>query len=148
VIKHLLPVGFAASAAIGIAMIAGSVHADDSRFAPVYDILVENCGQCHRVGGASSWITDKPAAETNYAACLNLGDERAEHQCTTHGLLTEAPGPEIPAWVRPHQASSSEPYVQACDGDGSFHIGVSLPAKLSDDDCATFLGWIESGAEP
>ena len=138
-------------AILSIVVFPTTSKADDSSkspFEPVYQILKNQCGQCHHTGGASSWVVDLPPAADQYTACLEPADEAARHQCTTYRQLVEVPGPDIPAWIRPHEAAKSEPYVNACDAEASFHIGVSLPEKLPDSQCKTILEWIVSGANP
>jgi mono/diheme cytochrome c family protein len=125
--------------------VAGEPGAEESAFGPVFEMLNTHCGRCHRRGGASSWIVDMPPTANTYPACI--GVER-QYQCTTHLQLVEVPGADIPAWVRPEQAASSEPYLQACDAQGSYHVGVSLPAVLPDQECRRFLDWIIGGARP
>lgn len=117
-----------------------------SHFAPVYQILRNQCAGCHHVGGASSWVVDMSPTADKYSGCLVHADLHSRHQCTTHQQLVEVPGPGIPAWVRPEQAASSEPYVNACVTEESFHIGVSLPEKLPDQACKMIFDWITRGA--
>lgn len=126
-----------------VTLVVVTCQAAASEFAPVYEILQLRCGGCHRTGGASSWIVDMPAAD-RYPMCVQAS---AEFQCTTHQQLTEVPGPDIPAWVRPTEPRMSEPYVNACDTENSFHIGVSLPEKLPDAECRRLLDWITAGAK-
>ena len=117
--------------------------AEETAFGPIFEILNTHCGRCHRRGGASSWIVDTQPSANSYPACV--GVERQD-QCTTYLQLVEMPGPGIPAWIRPEEAAASEPYVQACDAQGSYHVGVSLPETLPDAECRRFLDWIVGGA--
>ena len=128
--------------------LAAAAHPEPSAFAPVYDLLVANCGNCHRSGGASSWRVDVAPETDVYPSCLRIADAATRARCTTHLQLTEVPGPDIPAWIRPDEADRSEPYVQACSEDESYHVGISLPSVLPQPDCAAFLVWIEAGARP
>jgi hypothetical protein len=126
---------------------AESVGADNSdAFKPVYQILKAHCGACHRQGGASSWTIDAPASSERYAQCLIHDDQQAIERCTTWHQLVDAPGPEIPAWVIAGQPGDSAPYVQACDPEQSYHLGVSLPKLLSPETCRIFAAWINQGA--
>ena len=115
-------------------------------FDAIYDLLAEHCGSCHVRGQADGpWSLDTPPAADFFPECLT---EPAEERlrCTTYHQLVDAPGPSIPAWIRPADGAASEPYAQACDPALSFHIGHNLPTALADVDCATFLDWIVSGA--
>ncbi|MGE0625870.1 MAG: hypothetical protein AB7I04_19655 [Pseudomonadales bacterium] len=112
----------------------------------IYELLSEHCGSCHVRGQADGpWSLDTPPSADAFPECLA---EPADEQlrCSTYHQLVDAPGPGIPAWIRPADGAASEPYAQACDPEASFHIGHSLPAALEDDECAAFLGWIEAGA--
>ena len=120
-----------------------SAGGDPSAFGAVYTILKNRCGHCHQVGGASSWVTDMPPTEQRFPHCTDAPNPL---MCSTHAQLTEAPGEEIPAWIRPHEAAMSEPYQQACNLSVSFHIGVSLPQVLPPEECSLFLDWITAGA--
>lgn len=132
---------------VGLSVMAQPGFGAGSPFAPVYQILRDQCGSCHHVGGASSWVIDMSPTVYKYSACLAHVDLRSQHQCTTHQQLVEVPGPGIPAWIRPQQAAKSEPYVNACVTEESFHIGVSLPEKLPDAACRMILDWIIDGAK-
>ena len=137
--------------AVAILVALSSVNevsfAAELHFAPVYQILRNQCGNCHHMGGASSWVIDMSPTTDKYSQCLAQANLAAQHQCTTHQQLVEVPGPDIPAWVRPQQAAKSEPYVNACVVEESFHIGVSLPEKLPDVSCRMILDWITAGAK-
>lgn len=143
--------------AVLVALIARvAVAADDSgvstavspsgQFLPVYALLSEHCGACHVQGVADGpWSLNTPPTLDRFPECLALS-ESDQLSCATYHQLVDEPAPGIPAWIRPREAASSEPYVQACDSTVSFHIGHSLPAALQDEDCAFLLHWIENGA--
>ena len=131
----------------GLSAIAQSESGAESHFVPVYQILQNQCGNCHHVGGASSWVVDMAPTANRYSECLAHDAPPLQHQCTTYLQLVAVPGPDIPAWVRPQQAAQSEPYVNACVIEESFHIGVSLPEKLPGVECAMILDWIVAGAK-
>lgn len=115
-------------------------------FAPVYALLQTHCGACHVQGVADGpWSLNTPPSTERFPVCLDL-PAAAALECATYHELVDSPGPGIPAWIRPAEAGASEPYVQACDPEASFHIGHSLPEKLSDEACGRFLRWIEAGA--
>jgi mono/diheme cytochrome c family protein len=129
---------------------AGSVAAVHAAgpytFDAVYTVLSEHCGDCHVQGAADGpWSLNTPPRPDRFPECLEVPAE-AQARCATYHQLVDEPVPGIPAWIRPEEAAQSEPYLQACDPDGSFHIGHSLPAALPAADCAGFLGWIEAGA--
>lgn len=129
-------------------LVAGLVHAgsDSPGFDPVYDLLQAHCGECHIQGAADGpWSLDTPPRADRFPVCLEEASDAAL-RCATYHELVDAPGPDIPAWIRPGEARQSEPYAQACDPSVSFHIGHSLPAALPPEACAVFLNWIESGA--
>jgi len=132
----------AAFAADGLANTAG----EDSEFLPVYELLRSHCGSCHVRGLADGpWSLNTPPAADRFPECLKE-QAAAALRCATYHELVDPPGPGIPAWVRPDDAQGSEPYVQACDPEVSFHIGHSLPQKLADADCERLLRWIKAGA--
>ena len=118
----------------------------DAGFSGIYGLLVEYCGDCHVQGQADGpWVVDAPADPDRFPDCVRLAaaDQR---RCTTWHQLVDSPGPDIPAWVSLQDPASSEPYVQACVQEGSFHIGHSIPGALSATECASILGWIQAGA--
>lgn len=115
-------------------------------FVAVYDLLVTHCGACHVQGNADGpWSLDTPPTVERFPECLPLDPEQ-QLRCATYHQLVDIPAPGIPAWIRPEEATLSEPYVQACNSAVSFHIDHSLPESLSEQDCAGFRGWIEAGA--
>ena len=115
-------------------------------FRLVYDILRQHCGACHVQGIADGpWSLNTAPSSDRFAQCLaEKGD--AQLRCATYHELVDEPAAGIPAWIRPAEASLSEPYVQACDPSASFHIGHSLAAALPAEACTALLHWIESGA--
>lgn len=117
-----------------------------SSFAGIYELLTEHCGACHVQGIADGpWSLDTPPAADRYPECL-AQNEAERLVCSTWHQLVDAPGPGMSAWIRPQEPEASEPYAQACEPSGSFHIGHSLPEALPDEVCARFLSWIEGGA--
>lgn len=120
--------------------------ADDTHFEAIYRLLSTHCGDCHVQGAADGpWSLNTPPRADRFPECLDLADPE-QLRCATWHELVDAPGPGIPAWIRPAEAAASEPYAEACDPAASFHIGHSLPEKLPDEECARFLSWIEAGA--
>lgn len=115
-------------------------------FEEIYELLTTHCGTCHVQGGADGpWSLNTPPAADRFPSCLT-GPESMALRCATYHQLTEVPGPDIPAWIRPEEAAASEPYVQACVAGTSFHIGHALPQGVPAPDCARLLLWIETGA--
>lgn len=114
-------------------------------FEEIYDLLKTHCGACHVRGGADGpWSLDTPPDADRFPFCLQPA--AAALRCATYHQLTDAPGPDIPAWVRPEEAAASDPYVQACVPGSSFHIGHALPEGIPAADCTRLLRWIETGA--
>jgi hypothetical protein len=116
-------------------------HAEESRsFSQVYPILKTNCGACHIDSGVAiqAWTLDTMPSENLYEQCLG-SDSPA--QCTTYFKLTEGEYP----WMISGNLAESQPYVNACVTEESYHIGVSIPAKLSDEDCNLIKNWIIQG---
>jgi hypothetical protein len=132
--------------AAGLPGVASAAANEASGFAPVYELLESHCGACHVQGEADGpWSLNTPPSADRFAQCLTE-PEAAALRCATYHELVDPPGPGIPAWIRPEDPPSSEPYAQACDTEISFHIGHSLPQRLPDADCERFLRWIEAGA--
>lgn len=146
-IQMRMPVYLVIAVCVVLSAVAGLSCAAEPHFAPVYQILQNHCGHCHQSGGASSWVVDMSPTTEKYPECLAYADLASQHQCTTHQQLVEVPGLDIPPWVRPRQAAMSEPYVNACVTEESFHIGVSLPEKLPDAACRMIFDWIITGAK-
>ena len=115
-------------------------------FGPVYELLERHCGACHVQGGADGpWSLNTPPSDRRHPECL-AASESTRLACATYHQLVDEPAPGIPAWIRPAEAAASEPYVQACVPEGSFHIGHSLPEPPAAEECALLLRWIEAGA--
>jgi hypothetical protein len=132
---------------LGLAGFSAVSLASEPTFDPVYDLLEQRCGECHVRGEADGpWSLDTPPSTDRYPACLTEPEATAL-RCATWHELVQSPGPGIPAWVRPNEATASEPYVQACNPDRSFHIGHSLPAGLTTAECELLRRWIEAGAQ-
>lgn len=143
-----LLIGFAAllGSAAAAAGAAGAAGATEGGFDAVYAMLQLHCGACHVQGEADGpWSLNTPPGLDRFPECLDEPGASAL-RCATYHQLVDSPGPGIPAWIRPEEATGSEPYTQACDPAVSFHIGHSLPAALPEADCAGLLRWIESGA--
>jgi hypothetical protein len=109
-------------------------------FAQVYPVLKTNCGSCHIDSGVAiqAWTLDTMPSENQYQQCI---DSDSPAQCTTYFKLT---GGEYP-WMISGNLAESQPYVNACVPEESFHIGVSIPARLSDEDCNLIKDWIMKG---
>lgn len=75
-----------------------------------------------------------------YPSCVEVNNQ---FLCTTYSELT---GTEWP-WVVAGNPQASQPFVNACDTSQSYHIGTSIPERLSDGDCGLFQRWILEGAE-
>ena len=130
----------------GLAGFSAASLASEPTFNPVYDLLEQRCGECHVRGAADGpWSLNTPPSADRFPSCLTE-PEAAALECATWHELVQSPGPGIPAWIRPDEATASEPYVQACIPNGSFHIGHSLPERLSTEECDLLLRWIEAGA--
>ena len=115
-------------------------------FEPVYQFLERHCSACHIRGVADGpWSLNTPPSDRRYPGCLSYPED-AQLACATYRQLVEAPAPGVPAWIRPTDASASEPYAQACVPSVSFHLGHSLPQPPTAEECAQFLAWIEAGA--
>lgn len=112
-------------------------------FKDVYPILENNCNGCHVEGGAASasWSLDREPVDDLFKQCRDIKDIRARHQCTTHVQLTAGDYP----LVQKKSLDGSMPFVNACDPNNSFHIGSSIPNRLSDDECNTLGNWIMQG---
>ena len=121
-------------------------QAEAAGFDEIYAILSQHCGACHVQGAAEGpWSLDTPPGPDWFPVCLER-PAADQARCATYHQLVDAPGPGIPPWIRPDDATGSEPYVQACEPAQSFHIGHSLPAALPASDCGRLLEWIVAGA--
>ncbi|HEY5645718.1 MAG TPA: hypothetical protein VIS76_07250 [Pseudomonadales bacterium] len=124
----------------------GAAEAPAPGFDPVYDLLTEHCGACHVRGQADGpWSLDTAPTSARFPECLTEASAQ-QLRCATYHQLVDAPGPGVPAWIRPADGGASEPYAQACDPAVSFHLGHSLPSALPAADCDLLLRWIEGGA--
>lgn len=113
-----------------------------SSFTNVYGILKLNCVACHSENGSGkqAWSLNVPPTADKYPICNAASDQ---FLCTTYYELT---GTEWP-WIVAADPGASQPFVNACDVEQSYHIGTSIPERLSDEDCALFEEWILKGAE-
>lgn len=110
-------------------------------FVQVYAILETNCAACHIENGTATaaWTLDKLPTTDSYAECMNAD---APALCTTYVVLTETEYP----WVVAGKPEASIPYINACVEEESYHIGVSIPKRLRDEDCHIIRDWILNGA--
>jgi hypothetical protein len=126
-----------------LSMFTASCFADQNikpSFAQVYAILQTNCSACHRDKGTATeaWTLDTMPTNELYAQCLAADSPTL---CTTYFKLTEGEYP----WMTAGDPAESPPYVNACLPGESYHIGESIPAKLSDSDCNLVKNWILQG---
>ena len=114
---------------------------DSSAFSQVYRILKTNCGACHVENGTAvlAWTLDTVPTKARYSECVGVDSPL---QCTTYIKLTETQYP----WIVAGKPEESAPYINACVKEESYHIGVSIPEQLDNQDCALMRDWIESGA--
>lgn len=110
-------------------------------FVQVYGILETNCAGCHTETGTATatWTLDKMPTPDSYVECMNMD---APTLCTTYVVLTETEYP----WVEAGKPEASMPYINACVEEESYHIGVSIPKRLRDEDCHIIRDWILNGA--
>ena len=88
-----MPNCYAVAILVALSSVNEVSFAAELHFAPVYQILRNQCGNCHHMGGASSWVIDMPPTTDKYSQCLAQANLAAQHQCTTHQQLVEVPGP-------------------------------------------------------
>ncbi len=149
-VKPALVISFCLTLAIGLSacsyrpQLLRSLHGGQvTTFAEVYPILQTNCSGCHVEGGpaAAAWSLDREPQEEKYAPCRSITDPDRRHRCTTHIQLTYGKYP----LVTKRSLNKSMPFVNACDPKNSFHIGSSIPDRLSDEECNTLSNWIMQG---
>jgi hypothetical protein len=115
---------------------------EKASFSQIYPILKNNCAGCHIDNGTAfaAWTLDTLPSAEKYNQCL---DADSPLLCTTYIKLTEGEYP----WAIPGNLADSPHYVNACVPEESYHIGVSIPARLSDEECNLLKNWILQGAK-
>lgn len=113
-----------------------------SSFRQVYSILNAHCGACHIEGGAAiaAWTLDRPATDNSYPECMKADNPAL---CTTYLQLTAGDYP----WMMAGNLHESPPYLNACVTEENYHIGVSIPERLSDPECDVIKNWILNGTK-
>lgn len=117
-----------------------STTKSNAAFSKVYEILKSHCFSCHSENGPAkdAWSMNAPAIK--YSDCILSKDQSL---CTTYFELTSTEWP----WIVAGDPQASQPFVNACDKEQSYHIGTSIPDRLSDNECALLESWILEGAK-
>lgn len=108
-------------------------------FLMVYETLKIHCFACHSELGPAknTWSMNAPAVK--YSDCSSSKNPAL---CTTYFELTSTEWP----WIVAGDPQVSQPFVNACDKEKSYHIGTSIPDRLSDSECKLLESWILDGA--